>query len=265
MIAEIEGQLRGTPLVVMLDIDGTLCNLMPQHEHARVPDETRDVLKQLMHMPDVHVAFVTGRSVADALRIVGIDGIHIHGNHGIEIVGPDGTVEIDVAARNAELPLRTAAATLERVARDVPGVSIEDKRYTLSLHYRLAPAESVDRLRDTVQDIGERLGLVMTEGNHVLELRPPNAADKGRAVLRIAREHGANTAPASLLFAGDDLSDEDAFRALRSHLPQAVTISVGDRVPVTAARYRLADPGALHEVLERIVAHRVESTAGGRV
>jgi len=255
-IADIAAALRGTPLVLMLDIDGTLCDIVPHPDDSRVPDDTRDLLARLMAMPGVHVAFVTGRSVRDAVRIVGLGGIHVHGNHGIEVASPRGTIEIDATARNAEISLRTAAATLARVARDVDGVLIEDKRYTLSLHYRLAPESVVSRLRDTVQDVAERHGLVMTEGNCVLELRPPKSTDKGGAVLRIARELKADRPQASVLFAGDDLSDEDAFRALRAEIPHAVTVSVGDRVASTAAQYRLADPLALRVLLERVATFR---------
>lgn len=261
---DIEGHLRGRPLVVMLDIDGTLCEIAPTPNDAAIPGETREILQQLVRMPDVHVAFITGRSVADALRLVGVEGAHIHGNHGIEIANPSGTIEIDAVARDAEASLRGAANALHPVAQELPGTMLEDKQYTLSVHYRTAPRDTVRALRKKVNDVAKTFGLQVTEGSCVLELRPPHAADKGRAVLRLANELGANTADASILFAGDDVTDEDAFRVLRARLPHAVTISVGYRVASTSARYRLDDPDALRNLLAQLLARRIFFARGTR-
>jgi trehalose-phosphatase len=191
--------------------------------------------------------------------------VHVHGNHGMEISTPDGAVEIDSAARAAELAMRTAAATLERLTRNIPGTLVEDKRYSLSVHYRLSPDNAVSRLRDTVRDVADRLGLLVTEGNCVLELRPQHASNKGNAVLRLAGELGAGRAEASLLFAGDDVTDEDAFRALRTKFPRAVTINVGDRVTTTAARYRIDNPKQLHTLLDRILRRRTGDLGNARL
>ena len=257
LFTDIEARLRGRPLVVMLDIDGTLCDIAQTPDDALVSGETREILQQLVRTPDVHVALITGRSVADALRLVGIEGVHVYGNHGIEVANPAGVIEIDSVARDAEVALRGAVAALRPVVQEQPGALLEDKRYTLSLHYRTAPRDTVRTLRKTVNDVAKKFGLQVTEGSCVLELRPPHAADKGRAVLRLANELGANTADASILFAGDDVTDEDAFRALRARLPHAVTISIGYRVASTSARYRLDDPGALQQLLAQLLARRI--------
>lgn len=265
VFTDIEAKLRGRPLVVMLDIDGTLCTLAPTPDDAMITGETREILQQLVRTPDVHVALITGRSVADALRLVGVEGVHVHGNHGIEIANPDGIIEVDSVARDAEVALRSAVAELQPVVHEIPGAILEDKRYTLSLHYRKASRDTIRAMRKTVSDVAKRFGLRVTEGSCVLELRPPYAADKGRAVLRLASELGANTADASILFAGDDVTDEDAFRALRARLPHAVTISVGYRVASTAARYRLDDPEALRQLLAQLLARRIFFARGARL
>jgi trehalose-phosphatase len=171
---------------------------------------------------------------------------------------------VDSVARDAEVALRSAVAALQPVVHEIPGALLEDKRYTLSLHYRKAPQDTVRTLRKTANDVAKQFDLRVTEGSCVLELRPPHAADKGRAVLRLANELGANTADASILFAGDDVTDEDAFRALRARLPHAVTISVGYRVASTAARYRLDDPEALRQVLAQLLARRIFFARGAR-
>ena len=78
--------------------------------------------------------------------------------------------------------------------------------------------------------------------------------DKGTAVLALARRLGGLIPRSSVIFAGDDLTDEDGFRVLRANDPHAVTIRVGDEQTQTAAEFRLADPAAVRCFLEWLVA-----------
>jgi trehalose-phosphatase len=82
----------------------------------------------------------------------------------------------------------------------------------------------------------------------VFEVRPPISIDKGSAIIQLARRLGALGAGASLLFAGDDATDEDAFRVLRSDYPDAVTIHVGESLD-SAAEFRVDGPNEIRELL----------------
>ena len=78
-------------LALLLDYDGTLSPIAPHPDLAIIPPETKSVLERLANMPDVFVAIVSGRSVNNVKEMVGIEGITYAGNHGLEIIHPDGT------------------------------------------------------------------------------------------------------------------------------------------------------------------------------
>jgi trehalose-phosphatase len=111
----------------------------------------------------------------------------------------------------------------------------------------------IPRLRASLEAIADQYGLRLTEGKGVLELRPPVEHDKGTAVLALARRLGGLVPGTSVIFAGDDQTDEDAFRTLRRHNPDAVTVRVAEDDVPTAAEFRLPDPEAVRRFLEWLV------------
>jgi trehalose-phosphatase len=250
-------RLIGSPLLFLLDVDGTLSPIAPRPAEATVPEATRRVLTDLAAMPGVHVAIVSGRSADDALRLVGVDGLWAIGNHGIEVAAPHRppTVREDIAPFADQVA--AASAWISDVARDLPGVLLEDKRWTASVHYRLADEAIVPGLTARVVQIASEHGLVVKHAKKTLELRPPVQVDKGTAALELAALVGATASDASVLAAGDDLTDEDMFSALRVSLPGAVTVWVAHDSPTwtTAAEFSVPDTDALRDVLNEI-AHR---------
>jgi trehalose 6-phosphate phosphatase len=189
---------------LFLDVDGVLAPIVPRPEDARVPAETRAELVRLARRYAL-VACVTGRMGDDARRIVGVDGVEVVGEHGLELV-PE-------AAEWAE--------RLSRFADEAPWPA-ERKRLTLGFHWRTAPdeEEALAVLRP-LSEQAEREGLRPRWGRKVLEIRPPIDADKGTAVRALLGRHGLKRA----LYAGDDTTDVDAFRALDG-LELAVRVAV---------------------------------------
>ena len=247
-------RLSGRPLVLMFDVDGTLAPIAAQPALARVPDDTRRLLASLVTTPNVMVALVSGRAAHDARRLVGIQQLWTVGNHGAEVMTPDGDIDVDPdVARYAE-SIAAAARALEPLLAPLRGVVLENKGWTLSVHFRIADEDVLHRLRAAVDGAAIANGLRVTEGKKVLEIRPPVAVDKGTAVYRLARDLGALETGASLVFAGDDVTDEDAFRRLRAQHADAVTIHVGNSED-TAAEFVLPDPDAVRELLQGIVRH----------
>ena len=108
-----------------------------------------------------------------------------------------------------------------------------------------------------MDETAKALGLRVTQGKLVLEVRPPARVDKGTAVLRLALHLGALRNGSALVFAGDDQTDEDAFRALRTRAPAAVTVRVthGESV-ATAAEFTVRDPEEMRLFLEWLLAAR---------
>src|SRR6266513_6238283 len=137
-IGAVGGRLDGSPMAVMLDVDGTLAAIAPRPQEALVPGRTREALRRLATLPGVTLALVSGRSAHDAWDVAGVSGAWVIGNHGLELRAPNGEVSTPVDVHRYESAIATAADRLTSFTRDVPGATVENKRWTLSLHYRLA-------------------------------------------------------------------------------------------------------------------------------
>ena len=252
----VVARLHGArPLVLMLDVDGTLAPIAARPEDAAVPPETRAVVAALAARADVRVALVSGRAAADALRMLAIPALSAAGNHGFELVTPGGGARAHPAAAPYEGALRAAVAELRTRLAGVEGALVEDKGPTISVHYRLVAPHATDGVRLAAEEVAAALGLRASGGKLVTEIRPPVAIDKGTAVLALAVELGGDVSGARLFFAGDDATDEDAFEQLRAHHPTAVTVHVGDRES-TAAEFRVHDAPALRELLAALLRDR---------
>ena len=191
---------------IFLDVDGTLAPIAPRPEDARVPDEARVEVARLAGRYAL-VACVSGRTGEDARRLVGVEGVRYVGAHGLELA-PD-------AGRWRDA-IHSFAATV-----DWP---VEDKGLTVSFHYRQAEDESAAlEYLEEVAERARRAGLIPRFGRKVLEIRPPVHADKGTAVRQMLDETGLQRA----LYAGDDSTDVDGFRALDG-------LDVGVRVAVSS-------------------------------
>ena len=263
MTPELAARLDGRPLMLLLDIDGTLSPIAPRPDVAIVPAATQRVLTELERKPDVHIAVISGRSVQDARRLVGVPGVWTIGNHGFEVAPPNQPPSVREDARQFAERVRAAGHRAIALGERVPGVVVEDKRWTLSVHYRLADPDVVPRLADEVHAIAHEHGLVVTHGKKILELRPPIHIDKGSAAVELAAHLGALGDGASLVGAGDDRTDEDMFRALRARMPSCVTVRVGEDASAheTSAEFRIPDPAAMREFLEILLARRTEAGA----
>lgn len=256
-------RLAGRPFLVALDVDGTLAPIAPRPEYAVVPPETRAVVEQLVALPHVFVAVLSGRGALNAEAVVGVRGTWTIGNHGVEVAAPGEPPVVRPDVITFADRVATAVGRTRDLASHWPGVLVEDKRWTASVHYRLAHPSIVPEIVQRVSEISSSLGLRVTQGKEVLELRPPVHVDKGVAAVELAQRLGALHSGASIFCAGDDRTDEDAFQALRDACPNAVTVRVGDETTAneTAAEFCVSDPVELRALLEGIVAQRTNGTA----
>lgn len=258
--ADIAERLSASPLLVALDIDGTLAPIAPTPGDAAVPEQTRRALQRLTELPNVHLAFVTGRAARDGQRLVAVANSWTIGNHGIELIDPVDVLQVDENAEKFAPSVARAVAMLEEPLSRYKGVFIEDKRWTASVHFRLAAPTATPNVEQIVAEVAGQLGLRVLEGKKIFELRPPVAIDKGTALLRLASSLGifaANAMRGSLLYIGDDRTDEDAFRALPPAPSNAVTVHVGPaELPDgqrTGAELLLHDTEAVRVLLEWLV------------
>jgi len=261
--ADLAARVLQSPLLVALDIDGTLAPIAPTPQAAAIPETTRRTLQRLARSRDVHLAFVTGRAALDGRRLVAVADSWTVGNHGIELIDPAGEVRVNAMAEAFAPAIAHAARLLTGPLGGIGGVFVEDKAWTLSVHVRLAARADVPRVEQTLTDVARQLELRVIQGKEIFELRPPVAINKGTALLELAAALGVSdhrgALGGSLLYAGDDRTDEDAFRALRARQWNAVTVHVGDGSThgvLTEAEFLLADPPALRELLEWLVSVR---------
>jgi trehalose 6-phosphate phosphatase len=196
---------------VFCDIDGVLAPIVTRADDAQVRNETA-VLLSRMARRYATVACISGRSAAEARRLVGVGGIAYAGSHGAELLEP-GAARARVNPAFAEWEEAVKAFVADRDGPDFRRlrVRIEDKGAIAALHWRGAPDEDAARahLEGVARD-AESAGLATHWGRKVLELRPPVPFDKGRAVRDLVELSGARVA----MFGGDDTTDLDAFDAL---------------------------------------------------
>lgn len=240
---------RGTGrLVLLLDFDGTLAPIVERPELAAMPEATRAALDRLRALPGVEVAVVSGRGLADVRERAAIPGIAYAGNHGMEIHGP-GVDRIHPEAAAARPVLERAARELRDAIGGIPGAFVEDKDLTLSVHFRLAPRDRLGELHDLVRRVVDPLvGVHLTEGKQVTEVRPNVDWNKGKAVLFLL-EQMRPPAGAPVLYFGDDRTDEDAFRALHGWSGAGEGILVAEHPPEeSAATSYVREPAEVGEV-----------------
>lgn len=220
-------------LLILLDFDGTLAPIVSTPAKARMGAEVRRMLARLNGNPRAAVAVLSGRSVRDVQRRVGLKALYYGGNHGLEIRGPG--IHFQHPGAFLMLP---AVVEAERRARQmfhgVPGALVEPKGLSLALHDRRVPPGSTALFRRRLRALRAGPGKPLTwrRGRRVWEGLPPVEWDKGRAADLLFRHVGAG----AVLAVGDDATDEDMFRAAKG---RGVSVRVAPQGP-TAADYALS-------------------------
>ncbi len=221
------------PLLVASDYDGVLAGLVDVPSEALPEPGVAEVLGRLAGAPGVTVALVSGRGVADLQATSGFVGPYRWvGSHGAEFDGP---LTGELADRRDALVER-----LSPLVAGTPGARLEVKPASVAVHVRQVAdrAAAAALLADARSQADS--SLTLKPGKDVLELAVTDA-DKGSALRRLAGELGT----VATLYLGDDLTDEDAFRALGA---DDVTVKIGDGE--TAARHRVPDTAGAVALLE---------------
>jgi trehalose 6-phosphate phosphatase len=252
MLAEVKRAIAERPaasrLLFLSDYDGTLADF---HEDPTIPLPTRqtaELLCRLAGRDDVSFGIVSGRRIADLRTRTQLPSrVYLAGLHGMEI---------EVGVRRWQHPHLEAARQYVRslherldAVRGIPGLTLEDKHASVAVHVR---AVSPDRRPDAIAQADacakEWLAagkLRRLSGNLVVEYLPNIAAHKGDATKWIIEDVAKRCRqPVWTVFVGDDVTDEDAFRAIR----EGISVLVGDRP--THATHRVADPNDVCSLLD---------------
>ena len=238
--AQIQSSCR---VVVILDFDGTLVNIAPLPDLVRLTLATRRVLRRLAHHPRVTLVVISGRRRAELQRYIGLPGIRYFGLYGWECRGHSPLPSSALTA------LRDARSQLSIHLSSIPGLWVENKHFSLSVHFLSVspPAQRQARrkLRSLLLPFRETLNLI--ENLRDAEIVPRHILGKGIAVQRfLAKSAGCRVLP---FYFGDDLSDEPAFDAVG----EGISIRVGAARP-TRARYSIPGPAAVAAVLTKLEA-----------
>lgn len=234
---------------VFYDFDGTLSDIVNDPDAARPVAGAVEALQRLAGQ--CPVAVLSGRDLADVTKRLGVPGIWYAGSHGFELTAPDGTHHQNEDAAAAIPVLEQAAGELRDRLGSVPGIVVEHKRFGVAVHYRNAERDRVGEVAAAVRAAGRRDALRVTTGREVIELRPDMDWDKGKTLRWVIEHlHEAASGPLLPVYVGDDITDEDAFDAIRA---DGVPILVrhnedGDRA--TAARFALDTPARVAEFTE---------------
>lgn len=228
---------------LFLDLDGTLVEIAAHPEQVVASEELRALLSKLAHAMNGAVALITGRTIASADAVLNGALVHVAGIHGYERRNGSDTSRPSSDMTPIASALEDARTLVSNGALDV---DIEDKGAALALHYRRTP-QFADAVRRVAAELAQRHGLSLLEGKMVIELKIGERT-KAHAIRDfMATAPFAGRTPVAV---GDDITDEDAFRAVRQ--AGGVGVLVGDRAD-SAADYRLANTKAVMRWLEAAV------------
>ena len=212
--AQLSRRFAGRRPAVFLDYDGTLTPIVDRPQDAVISQSMREAVRGVAERCPVCV--VSGRDRRVVQGLMGVDDLIVAGSHGFDIWSPrEGTLEHEAGGGFEELIERVTARVREQ-ADPIEGSLVEPKKASVALHYRLV----ADADRPRIAAIVDRLladhpdELKVTPGKMVYELQPKLEWDKGKAVLYLLEALGLNGDDVVPLYVGDDVTDEDAFRAL---------------------------------------------------
>jgi len=250
-VSELKRRRDGRHLLLLFDFDGTLTPFQPDPDAVHLEDEVRGLLAGLALKPSSTIGIISGRRLPDLEKRLKIPGeVYVAGFHGLEIHAPGETFMHPEAAA-ATATMRSIAEAMRGHLTTLPGVFIEDKVFSVALHYReAAPAVGVvaqSRFMDIARAHVDAGRLRLLPGACVIELLPGASWHKGSALQwireRIERVHG----PTFTVYVGDDVTDEDAFRAVG---PEGMTISASDRA--SGAEFFVDGPPGVKRLLHSL-------------
>src|SRR6266516_3831447 len=232
-------RFAGKQPAVFLDYDGTLTPIRDRPEDAVISDSMREAVRRLAER--VPVGVVSGRDRRVVQELMGLYNLIVAGSHGFDIWSPAGGSIQREEGMSFEGLLREVEARLRTELADLPGALVEPKKSSVAAQFRLVPEEQRPRVKEIVDAILSEhpAELKVTPGKMVFEIQPKLGWDKGKAVLYLLEALGLDRDDVVPVYLGDDITDEDAFRALAG---RGIGIFVGSADdPETVGRTTVAD------------------------
>lgn len=233
---ELLSQLAWARVLLAFDFDGTLAPIVRHRDDARMRDETMRLFEEVCRL--YPTAVISGRSKTDVAGRLGRAQVkYVMGSHGLEPGADLDAFELEIAS---------ARPRIVEALRDCPGVDIEDKRFSLAVHYRrsrrkLDARAAIDRAIAALP-----IPVRIVPGKQVVNVVPARAPNKGDAVRELRRAEEASTA----LYVGDDVTDEDVFEI--DEPGRLLSVRVGESTR-SAASYFLRGQREIDGLLARLV------------
>jgi len=244
-------RIQGKELALFLDYDGTLTPIVRRPEDATLAEDMRSLLRQLARL--CTVAIVSGRDRKNAEEMVQVDNIVYAGSHGFDIQGAG--VQLQHQEAQQALPeLDQAEEKLRERIESIAGVHVERKRFAIAVHYREVESDAdAQRVEQAVDDIRRAHSKLRKKGGKkIFELQPDVEWDKGHAVFWLIEALGLDHSGVVVIYIGDDVTDEDAFQALR-YCGAGIGIRVAAPTSATHASYFLRDCDEVKQFLESLI------------
>jgi trehalose 6-phosphate phosphatase len=248
--AVVEGLLSayetGGHLILLFDYDGTLVPIAEHPRLARLSPAARRLLERLSRRPRVCVGVLSGRRLDELRESLCLPRVCLAGTSGLEL-DLYGLRVVHPRARHTRNFIEEVSLAVSASAADYPGAWVEKKGLGFTVHFRHTPLPMIGGLRKSLQKTLEPFSprLRCSDGPMALEVTSELGWNKGTAVSMIV-DH-VDPARCLPLFAGDSANDADAMEATTAL--GGIAIGIGPEAPL-AADYRLANPAALHELLQ---------------
>lgn len=247
-LEEIDSIISSRELILFLDYDGTLAPIVSNPNDAVMSEKTRDIIVKLSKK--MKIALVSGRDRADVEKKVGLSSLIYAGSHGFDIKGPENLTMETPGGDEVLLFLDKAEKNLKDVLQDVKGAIVERKKYAIAVHFRNVEEQNVSFVLQAVEkELKNQQKLKKGDGKKIVELKPNINWHKGKAVLWLMKKLTASEGKTFPLFIGDDITDEDALKAVEK---EGIGILVGSHGEETAASYGLNDIDEVTRFLEEL-------------
>ena len=208
-----EAHLPGRDVCIFLDFDGTLTPIVERPEDAVLDPAMRQRLERVAAR--FRTAVISGRGLDDLVGRVGVEHIFYGASHGFELRHPGGETLAREEAEAAAAEIGDLEQALAGELGAIDGIQLERKRFGLAVHYRRVAAGDEAAVEAAVEKVASGFpDLAIKSGKKVFEFVPDLDWDKGKALEWILETAGLGPDTAYPIFLGDDVTDEDAFRAI---------------------------------------------------
>ena len=244
---------RAEKVLLGFDFDGTLSPIVERPELAFMEPEWGSLLNQLSSFQNLFVVILSGRSLDDLSKRINLDRVTLAGDHGLRIRLEDGT-EYQPEHSETQAELRNIFGQIETFTRDIEGIHLEPKEFSLTIHYRSAPAGTSAILERALKKMLSGTSLRLQSGRMCWEINPDIGWNKGDAFEWIRAQYIGDNPRRFELYVGDDRTDEDVFKKMQTRGFPILVIST-EKTGATNANFRLDSQAEVGILLERLMEH----------